>query len=183
MNPSETPPDLLEEVPAQLVMERVVPPQDDTLTQIRNLSRKLIELIEQERDEELTLERTKQQIKEIAERSLPDLLNSVGLTEVRTAEGQIVGIKKDYYASIKKENQKSAFDWLRAHNMGGVIKEEIVVPKDQRDALIAANISHEISGSVHASTLKALAKEQSEAGTPLPRELFGVYEANKVVVK
>lgn len=166
----------------QMVMERVVPPQDDLLTTITVLSRKLTRLIEEAENQSAALEKTQLAIKEVSEKQLPDLMSSVGLTEMMVA-GRKVFLKDDYFANVSKERQAAAFAWLRERNMGSVIKEEVVVPVSSKDALIQAGIAFEPRGSIHASTLKALVKEQIEAGNEFPRELFGVHVATKAVVK
>lgn len=163
----------------QLTIPRVMPQQEDTLQTITNLARQLVNLQEQEADQAKALEETQAKIKDIAEKRLPTLLEAVGLTELRLNDGKKVTIKTDYYASPKA----GAYEWLRQHNMGAVIKETVVVDSSSKERLKEAGIGFESKEAIHPSTLKALVKEQIEAGNEFPQELFGVHIADKVVVK
>jgi hypothetical protein len=167
----------------QLVMDRVVPPNDDTLSTITRLGRKLVELLDTKAQQTAQLETIDDAIRDIAEKRLPDLLEAVGLTELQLTSGQKIQTKVDYYASIPKGTASAAFLWLRSKNMGAIIKEVVTVSPNQKEYLTSVSVPFEVVESVHPSTLKALVKEQIEAGNEFPRELFGVHVANKVVVK
>lgn len=163
----------------QLTIQGVMPQAEDTLQTITNLARQLVALQETEAEEAKALEDTQAKIKDIAEKRLPTLLEAVGLTELRLNDGKKVTIKTDYYASPRD----GAFAWLRERNMGAVIKEVVSVPSTMKERLHELGIGFEVKESIHPSTLKALVKEQIEAGNEFPQELFGVHIADKVVVK
>lgn len=174
-------PDLAD--PAQMIMERVVPKNEDTLSTITRLGRKLMELQNQAVQQIAELTRTELQMKEIQEKLLPDLLNSVGLTELTLAGGHQIGIKTEYFAKIPKGTADAAFLWLRQHNMAGVIKEELDIQPGFKSALEQAHIPFNVKQDIHSSTLKAFVKEQVEQGGDFPRELFGVHVATRAVIK
>lgn len=176
-------PGLDEDIPGQMVMERVVPPEDDNLATITKLSQRLIELSEQMDKQALDLKKTEDEIKDIADKRLPDLLNAIGLSELRMSNGRKVSLNTRYFASIPKAKAEEAFNWLRQHNMSGVIKEALTVPVAAKTQLMEKGIPFQVDASIHPSTLKALVKEQIEAGNDFPRELFGVFVADTVVIK
>lgn len=178
---STTHPELGEE--DQLVMTRIITPEDDKLSAIIKLSKRLIELGELKAQQAEAMNKTIEEEKNLAERLIPDAMSSIGLSELRTASGHFIQLKTDYYASIPKAKSEAAFEWLRSRNMGGVIKESLSVDKSQAETLVAAQVPFTVDASVHPSTLKALVREQIEAGNEFPRELFGVHVANKAVVK
>jgi len=167
----------------QLVIERVAPPQPDALATIVSLGKKMIELDALVTTQTQVLESTVATRKDIAERLLPDLLTSVGLTNFTLSSGEKIRIKTEYYANISNERSKAAFEWLRANNMGGIIKEAVTVSPSAKDKLVENSIPFVSKEAVHPATLKAVAKEQIEAGKVFPTDLFGVHIANKAVME
>lgn len=87
----------------------------------------------------------------IRKKVIPDLMQEL---EIRTVTYDGIGriqLAGDVYASIPADQQEAAFQWLREHNYGTLIKE-----------------------SVHSATLKAWAKEGLEQGRELPEGVFKV---------
>lgn len=167
----------------QLVLERVIPQSEDTLSVITSLALRLTKLRAQYEEEAAALEQTGSLIKEIAQMRLPDLMNSVGLGELTLRDGTKIMKRPEYFANISKERAERAYAWLRERNMGGVIKTKYLVDKEQIEALKANNVPYTQEDSIHASTLKAFIKERIEADPQFPRELFGVHIQDQVVVK
>lgn len=124
---------------------------------------------------------------------LPAAMDDIGMTEFRLSNGDKIAVKMEFHASIPKRNKESAFAWLREHELGDLIKNEVTVQfgKGEDDTaaleyrlLIDRWPDHPVSQdtTVHASTLKALVKEQFEAGAPLPEELFGIFIINRASI-
>lgn len=161
-----------------------VPTPDNTLVTLLALAKSMTE--KSERVETLTAEiaTLTEDIKGLRERLIPDLMQSVGLTEFRMADGSVLSIKPVYYASVPKARAEQAYAWLRAHNMEGIIKESLSVDTGYKDRLIEAAVPFETSASIHPSTLRAFAKERIEAGdTEFPKELFGATVVQQAVLK
>jgi hypothetical protein len=78
--------------------------------------------------------------------------------------GKQVELSEQVFARISKENQDAAFRWLREHNEGGMIKEEVI-------------------RRVHPQTLKAWVRGKREEGAEIPEELFSVYTKKVVKLK
>lgn len=173
MNPAD-------EDPAQLHIPGTEGPEDK-LQVILRLVAHMNELEDEVASAEAALEEKKSKLRHVSEKLLPDLFEQLGLTELRV-RGRKVEIKTDYFANISKARKVEAFAWLREHNMGGMIKEEITVPPDLKDQLQASGIPFSVDEAIHASTLKSFVREQLEAGNTLPQELLGVHVAHKVVV-
>lgn len=171
----------LEEGP-QLTIPGVVPANDDTLTSITNLARRLIEVQDLIAEREALLKLATDEEKMIAESRLPDLMRAVGLTEL-TVQGRKITLRPSYYATIPSTRSQEAMAWLRERNMGAVIKETIEVPLDAVSRLQEAQIPYTAKGSIHPSTLRALVKEQIENDPNFPRELFGAHVVEKAAVK
>lgn len=163
-------------------MTNVVPPEDNLAT-ITRLSLALVTLTEELAAAQAVVDTIKEKHDNIAQRLLPDLIGNIGLSELTMRDGTKITLKKTYYGNIAKMAMPQAAEWLKARNMGGVLKESILVDKEYLDRLVAANVPFEMKTEIHNKTLGALVKEQIEAGNEFPRELFGVHVENKAVVK
>lgn len=136
------------------------------------------------RAEELAalLEAETKRVKELSERDIPDMMTDLDLKEFVMRDGTKVVVKDEVFASVSKERMPNVMAWLREHNMAGIAKEQIVLAQteDLKERLIEHGIEHEITHTIHPSTLRAFAKERIAAETdpvhpiPFPRELFAV---------
>jgi hypothetical protein len=145
----------------------------------------------------------------VAVEVLPDIMASVGLSNFRMTDGYTIDIKPFVDASLPSkeaiekaksaeerqelvERKQRAFDYLREHNAESLIKTVVKV-----DFAKGANITGlmnmlkrwsklvktaSFDETVHASTLKSYAKEQIEAGTPLPSDVFAVHTGRMAMV-
>jgi hypothetical protein len=173
----------MEQVPQQLPLAGVSSPEEDKLATAIRLATSLANLEQTIAEIELQLEKANEHRKDIAERALPDLMAELGLTELTLRDGRKISTKVDYFASIPKNRMDAAVEWLKAHNMAGIVKETLIIEADYKEQLISACVPFAADCKIHPSTLKAFVKERIEAGAPLPRETFGVHTVNKAVVK
>ena len=130
--------------------------------------------------------------KKLSEIELPELMETLGLSEFSLTDGSKVTIKESVQASITKANEQAAFQWLRDNGFGDLIKNEIKTSfgKGQEElAEAAANKLQEIGvevnqkKSVHPSTLKAFVKEELHNGRDVPSDLFSVFIGKKSIIK
>lgn len=138
------------------------------------------------------LKYVEQRIKDLSTRSIPDLMQTINLTELRLTDGRKIAVRPDIVASVSKERMPQVLEWLHAHNAQAIAKQKLMVDinnltETERAALTQAveNLGARptIDASIHPSTLRAFVKEQLEQGTPdFPRELFGVHEGSKAVI-
>jgi len=82
---------------------------------------------------------------------VPAKMETEGVERVSYADIGRVGLTADLYASIQKDRKGDAYEWLKDHGHGDLIKPTL-----------------------NASTLKALAKEMIKAGSELPDDLFNI---------
>jgi predicted nuclease of predicted toxin-antitoxin system len=121
-------------------------------------------------------------IKELSERDIPDMMADLGLKEFTMRDGTKVVVKDDVFASVSRERMPQVVAWLRANNMAGIAKEEILVDQTpaMKEQLTLKEVPFVIEHTIHASTLKAFAKERILAESDpactikFPRELFAV---------
>lgn len=131
----------------------------------------------------------------ISEELIPAKMASFGaggLMEFKLANGRKITVKKYYSGSISEENKPLAFSWLEENGHMDIVKQEINVPFGKGNTEIAEIVSKFLAEQrivftkdekVHPMTLKAFIKEQVEAGSDLPLEVFKVYIGNKTVIK
>jgi len=176
--------------------------QQDKLAQVKTpddsglsvVSQVAVQVIAQEKKymalaEELSA--AQEHLRELTERTLPDAMAQVGLTEFTTTTGYKITVEEVVTASIAKKNHEKAMAWLRKHGHGDLIKGTLTVPFGKGEEADIEQISaftedhgfgYEKKVNIHHSTLRALAKRQVEAGKPLPKSIFGTYQFSKAKV-
>jgi Asp-tRNA(Asn)/Glu-tRNA(Gln) amidotransferase C subunit len=133
-------------------------------------------------------------LRQVQEVDLPNAMQQAGVSEIKLPSGEKITIKDDVYASIPKdERYDQAMSWLRDHGFGDIIKNEVKVAfgKGEEDEAVALMEELDANGwknytsavTVHASTLKALIREQLAKGADFPLELFGAMPVSKAVIK
>jgi hypothetical protein len=130
----------------------------------------------------------------LSEKQIPDLMQQAGISELKLADGSSVKIRPSYHAKIADRNKSEAFTWLRNNNAGDIIKNDLTVSFIRSEDNVATQVFEDLKrqvGSdrvtqkekVESSTLRAFVREQIEAGKQIPMETFGVYVANKTIIK
>jgi hypothetical protein len=79
---------------------------------------------------------------------------------VTLIDGTMIYLTRSRHASVIAAQKQNFFYWLRDHGHGSLITEQ-----------------------VHASTLKAWVKEQTEAGREVPTDLLTIYEEITIGVR
>ena len=170
-------------------------PQDvDNLTGVNNLSTLVIELQkledEIENDEE-RLKLKKEKADKISNIAIPEIMESMKMKTMKLRDGSSREIKEIYSATIPKDKQEGAFNWLRNSDLGDLIKNEITVSfgrNEDNKASEYANLA-ESNGyqpqqklKVEPMTLKALYRERVEKKLDLPSEHFNLFKGNKTKI-
>jgi hypothetical protein len=168
---------------------------EDSLNELTQLAEEQIKVEHDIEEAEEFLKQLKAKHFKISEELIPAKMASFGaggLAEFKLKNGRKISVKKYYSASISEDNKSAAFGWLDEHGHMDIIKREIAVPlgkgsTDVSDEVTAFLESKHISFTkeekIHPMTLKAFVKEQVEAGSDLPLEVFKVYIGNKTVIK
>lgn len=153
-------------------------------------------------EKEAELKTVKEALKGVSERDLPNAILALGVAEVPLADGSKVKVSTSVEASISEAKKPMAFEWLREHEHGHIIKRELAiyfgVGEDELAQTVldamkekAPNNQLESGESIHAGTLKKFVREKLVAeaevlkdnpeailNDALPRELFGVFIKN-----
>lgn len=160
--------------------------------------KKLLDLISQMRDAEVevlaaqdSLKAAQKKHRELEQFTIPEFMDELGLSEVKTADGLMVKVVRKLRASIGK-NKAQAFSWLVKNNHDGIIKRTVAVAFNRDQAEEANELTSQLQGrfagvkqdmKVEASTLTSFVREQMEKGVDIPQDIFGVMEQRFAQVK
>ncbi len=143
-------------------------------------------------DLEAQLNKAREDLRDIAEREVPELMDQIGIDEFKTTSGLKIKIDETIRASIPKAKAHLAFAWLNANGHGAMIKRVVSVAfgrgeDDKADDLrgrLMDDFEVDDKSSVHPSTLAAFVREKLSEGEEVPLDLLGVHRQRvaKVVV-
>ena len=166
----------------------------DSVTQIdasKTLSEKVIELRNLE-DQILTSEEQtktlKEKAKQVSNFDIPTMMGEMNISKLKLKDGASVEVKPFYGAYITPDKQEKAFNWLREHGLGDIIKNDVTVTfgmgednKATAYAVLAKGQGYEPVQKigVHSQTLKAVVRERTESGQNMPADLFNTFVGNQ----
>ena len=169
----------------------------DSITQIdqtKNLSDKVIELRDLEDKVEASEEFTrnlKEKAKQLSNFDIPKMMQEMNVTKLKLKDGASIEVKPFYGAHITPDKQEKAFNWLREHGLGDIIKNDITVTfgmsednKATAYAVLARGQGYEPvqKVAVHTGTLKAVVRERTESGQDMPADLFNTFVGNQTKI-
>ena len=160
----------------------------------KSLSDKVIELRnleDQIKNAEDSVSKLKEKQKTLSQFEIPTMMEEMHITKLKLKDGESVEIKKIYGASIPVDKQQEAFTWLRAHDLGDIIKNDITVTFGRGEDNKASEYATLAQGQgfepvqkigVHPQTLKAVVRERLESGQEMPSDLFKTYAGNSTKI-
>jgi hypothetical protein len=160
----------------------------------KSLSKKVIELknLEDEiKNAEKSVSKLKEKEKTLSQFEIPKMMEEMHITKLKLKDGESVEIKKIYGASIPVNRQQEAFTWLRDHDLGDIIKNDITVTFGRGEDNKASEYATLAQGQgfepvqkigVHPQTLKAVVRERLESGQEVPSDLFKTYAGNSTKI-
>ena len=128
----------------------------------------------------------------IIDEQLPEALEEMGLQKFTLTDGSEISVKPIYAASIPVDRRPEAFEWLRDHGFGDLVKNNVTVTfgrgedEDARDFVDFCDAQGFVPSQtekVEPSTLKAWLRERVEAGDPIPLDLFGAFISQRATIK
>lgn len=134
-------------------------------------------------DLEAQLNKAREELRDIAERQVPELMDRIGIDEFKTTTGLKIKIDETIRASIPKAKAPLALAWLKNNGHGSLIKRVVSVTfgrgeEEKADELcrrLAGEFEVDDNASVHPSTLAAFVREKLRNGEEIPLDLFGVH--------
>ena len=130
--------------------------------------------------------------RKLSEEVLPSLFAAVGLSELKLADGRKIKVSETYRASIKIENRKAAYTWLRDNGFGDLVKNQVTCSFGRNEEEKASGLLSHLNEKgyqsaqrewVEPSTLRAFVREQYVAGKELPMDLLGAFIGHKTTIK
>ena len=144
-------------------------------------------------DLEEQLKKKKEEADFISSSVIPELLAEQGLSEIKLADGSKVSVKKEFRATVPKDDTKreNALQWLRDQGLGDIIKNNVSVSfgkgednkAEQLLNLAAENgFEPQQKSDVSWNTLTALYRERVEAGLDMPSDCFSLWIKDKTKI-
>ena len=132
------------------------------------------------------LKAKKAEADDISSRVIPELLQEQGLQEIKLADGSKVSVKKEFRATLPKDDlrREAAYQWLRDQGLGDIIKNNVSVSfgkgEDNKanqlmDLAVANGFTPQQKSDVAWNTLTALYEERVKAGLDMPSDVFSLW--------
>lgn len=167
-------------------------PDNEGLKNLSALGRELAQELAVKAELELAVAESEGKIARLQETTIPDLMNTLGLEEIKLPTGERIALQPVFGASVPDARKPEAWQWLRDNGHGALIKVTLLCAfgmGEEKDAvkaketLAAANVPFKEKEDVHASTLKSFVKDQYEAGLTFPEKLFGAFTKTIAKIK
>ena len=161
----------------------------DKISRLANEASSLQEDVERLEDE---LKNFKKAYYRVTDELLPEALEELNLEKFTLKDGSEIAVKPIYAASIPKDRREEAYDWLREHGDGDIIKNNVTVTfakGEDQDAqafmLMCGDqgFTPQQMEKIEPMTLKAWLRERVEAGHPIPLDLFGAFISQRATIK
>lgn len=172
------------------------PTSSDTLAQLSLLAEQQLKLENKVAEAEKALSAAQEELRLMCEKTLPELMDTVGMEEFTTRSGLKIKVAEAIRASIPKARSDEAIAWLDNHGFANLVKRKFTVLFGKEEEAWAKKFARDLAqrkrqlnveedASVHNRTLCAFIREQLEQGQDIPVDLFGVFRqrVTKVGVK
>lgn len=168
-------------------------PSDAQVVQLRELAVEMEKLEDFIKKCEKLGKEAKERLKRLSEETLPNKMTELGVPGIDISGSRRVEIQPIVAAKMPKKEEPELYgrsvDWLNRHDLGDIVKREVVasVGKDSEEETkrIIAEITRITNGQVavfertdvNYQTLNATLKEQNRKGLPLPtaEDGFDIY--------
>ena len=165
---------------------------DNKLSKVADLASQANTLQDEIARQEEHLKHSKKSLHKVTDELLPEALEELNLEKFTLKDGSEISIKPIYAASIPKDRREEAYDWLRNHGDGDIIKNNITVTFGKGEDLDAkafmvmcgdSGFTPQQMEKIEPMTLKAWLREKVEAGHAIPLDLFGAYISQRATIK
>jgi|TARA_R110000751_G_scaffold739_1_gene2518 hypothetical protein len=166
--------------------------KDQSLDAISSLAQGAANLEREISETEEFLKDRKAALHKITDEQLPEALEEMNLQKFTLKDGSEISVKPIYAASIPKDRREEAFAWLRNHQFGDLVKNNVSVTFGRGEDEAAKDFVGFCADKgfvpsqlekVEPMTLKAWLREQVEAGHPVPLDLFGAFISQRAIIK
>ena len=179
------------------LQEMFIKDSPESISEVNNIKALSTEVLKMQvleddiESDEKKLKEKKERLRQISGETIPTMMSEMSLTELKLKDGSKVLVKPFYAARITPEKQEAAFNWLREHGLGDIIKNDITVTfgmsednKATAYAVLARGQGYEPvqKVAVHTGTLKAVVRERTESGQDMPADLFNTFVGNQTKI-
>ena len=167
-----------------IVSDKPIDLSDDQLNKVSSLAQYQVDLQRKIAEKDAEMKTLKEEYRKIAEDQLPSAMEELNLSKVELTDGSSVKVSRFYSAKIWEDKKEGAYDWLRENNLGDIIKHNVTVSFFKSEDEKANKLKSELEQQgfapndkewIEPMTLKGLAREQEENGTPLPDNYFDIF--------
>ena len=165
---------------------------DSKLDKVARLANEASGLQEKVARQEKDLIDAKKALRKVTDELLPDALEDLNLEKVVMKDGSEISVNPIYGASIPKDRLVEAYDWLRQHGDGDIIKNNVTVTFAKGEDLDAQafmvmcddqGFTPQQAEKIEPMTLKGWLREKVETGQTIPMDLFGAYISQRAKIK
>ena len=165
---------------------------DSKLDKVARLANEASGLQEKVARQEKDLIDAKKALRKVTDELLPDALEDLNLEKVVMKDGSEISVNPIYGASIPRDRLAEAYDWLRQHGDGDIIKNNVTVTFAKGEDLDAQafmvmcddqGFSPQQAEKIEPMTLKGWLREKVETGQAIPMDLFGAYISQRAKIK
>ena len=159
--------------------------QENDLASLGSLIQKQLDLDTQIEELETTLTEVKRERDVLSSETIPLKMQELGINETTMKDGSKVTVREGFHCRIPKEKVDEAHAYLRANDLGDIIKNTVATSFGTGEDNMAGDlagyiqstygVTPEVKESVHPSTLKATLKKRHEEGLTDPDDLFGIF--------
>ena len=157
---------------------------DNSLKEMSDLCAEQVALEEEMRQLEEQLKAKAKSARKLSQEIIPARMSELGLESLTLSDGSSIKIKQLVHASIPVRHREEAFEWLREHGHGDIIKNQVSATFGKGEDTTASNFIDKIEELgyqpqqkvwVEPMTLKAFVREQIAEGNEIPTDQFGVF--------
>jgi len=166
------------------------PVSDDAMAKLAKLAQDQLDCEQRVESAKQYLKRAEDELRTVAEVSIPELMDEMGMTEFKTKTGLKIIVSEKIRASITAAKRNQAFKWLRDNGHAALIKRVVKVQfgmgeDAQAEAAIKklGDLPVEDDSSVHNQTLVKFVGEMLKDGRDVPEELFNIHRQRFTKVK
>ena len=159
--------------------------QENDLASLGSLIQKQLDLDIQIEELETTISEVKRERDILSSETIPLKMQELGINETTMKDGSKVTVREGFHCRIPKEKVDEAHAYLRANELGDIIKNTVATSFGTGEDNMAGDlagyiqstygVTPEVKESVHPSTLKATLKKRHEEGLTDPDDLFGIF--------
>lgn len=163
-----------------------------SLAQLQILAERQAVIQSRVEDLEKQLEAEKKLLRDISEQEIPELMDTVGVTDFKTRSGLRISIDEKIRAAIPKKKLHEALRWLETNGHGSLIKRKVSVAFGKgeeseaerlKSTLVDGQYVFDDAANVHPSTLSAFVREKLAEGEEIPLDLLGVFRQRSTKVE